>query len=96
LRPVWDRPHTARVKIAPGSVDLFTFSPNALIQVNGDSRKLPDGLLADVGDGCRPAFSTIVGRSNKDVDLSVFREAMANAEIVPCEGPPQVMYRVEV
>ncbi|MBN2312043.1 MAG: hypothetical protein JXR94_23900 [Candidatus Hydrogenedentes bacterium] len=96
LRPFYERPHKATAKLPPNSVDLFTFSPNSLVQVDGDSTKLKDGIVADVGDGCRPAFSTIVCRSNKDADVEAFRAALAAARIEPCEGPPNVMYAVEV
>lgn len=96
LRPFWERPHKAVVTLPPDSVDLFTFTPNSQIEVEGDSRKLKDGLVADVGDGCRPAFSTIIGHSNKDADFEAFRSALADAVIQQREGPADVMYAVEV
>lgn len=96
LRPVWEPPHTATVTIDPGAVDLFSFSPNSLIPVNGVGRKLKNGFLADVGDGCHPAFTTVVGRGAKDADFETFRNAMANAVIAPREAPGEVFYAVEV
>jgi len=96
LRPIWDRPHMATVRIAPGSVELFNFSPNSFIKPAGEARKLSDGFIADVGDGCRPEYTTVVGRSPKDADFETFCEAMRNAVIEPIPGPAQVFYMVEV
>ena len=96
LRPVWKRPHTATVVLDPAEAELFNFSPNSLIQVNGVARKLKDGFRADVGDGCHPAFSTIVGHGSSDTAFEAFRSAMSNAVIAQREGHPGVMYAVEV
>lgn len=95
LRPVWAPTHTARVSINPNSVDLYSFSPNSLIPVNGASKKLKDGLIADVGDGTHPAFSTIVGHSSKDADFDELRTALVNAEIRPRDNKRKVSVAVE-
>jgi len=96
LRPVWERPHTATVAIAPGSVELISFLPNSQLERNGIARKLEDGFIADVGDGCRPAYTTVIGRSPKDADFETFRAAMVSAKIAPIPGPPDVSYMVEI
>ena len=96
LRPFYERAHTATVTFPQDAVDLFSFTPNSLIQYEGDSRKTGNGFIADVGDGCRPAFTTIVGKSPQAEDIAAFREALANAVIAPRPGPAQVMYAVEV
>ena len=95
LRPFHERPHLATVAFPPGEVDLYAFSPNSLIPVESDSRKRKDGFVADVGDGCRPVFTTIVGHSGKDADVERFCAAMRAAVISPVEGPPGVYYAVE-
>lgn len=89
LRPFWEPLHTATVVINPAKVTLFSFSPNTYIPVNSIARKLKDSLIVDVGDGCHPAFSTIVGNSNKDTDFEAFRIAMSNAVIGQREGNSQ-------
>lgn len=96
LRPVWDRVHMATVRIAPGSVELFNFSPNALIKPAGEARKLSDGFIADVGDGCRPEYTTVIGRRPKDADFETLYAALKQAVIEPVPGPAQVSYMVEV
>jgi hypothetical protein len=96
LRPVYEPPHTATIDIPPGDVELFLFSPNSLIPAVGDSRKLPRGVVADVGDGCRPAFTTVVGRHHGDAKFQAFRDAMIHADITPIDPPRQVSYSVEV
>ncbi len=95
LRPVWDRPHTATIEFDPGKVELINFSPNSYIPVEGVAKKIKNGFIADVGDGCHPAFTTVIGRGNKDPDVEAFRSAMANAVVAPRPGPPQVFYAVE-
>jgi len=95
LRPVWRPPHTARVTMNPNRVDVFTFSPNSLIPVAGVSKKLKDGLVADVGDGTHPAFTTLVGRSNKASDFEELRAALSNAIIEPRDDKRQVSVAVE-
>jgi len=96
LRPVWERPHTAKVVLDPADVDLFNFSPNSLIPVDGVARKTRDGFIADVGDGCHPAFTTIVGHGRSDTAIDAFRSAMCNAVIAQREGHSGVMCAVEV
>ncbi|MBN1346552.1 MAG: hypothetical protein JXQ73_27935 [Phycisphaerae bacterium] len=81
LRPVWDPPHTATVKI--GGVEAYTFSPNELIPSSGASRVLKGKVIADVGDGCHPAYTTIVGRGKTAETIKAFRAAVARAEIAP-------------
>ena len=95
LRPVWRPPHTARVTMNPNKVDLFTFSPNSLIPVDGVSKKLKYEFVADVGDGTHPAFTTVVGRSNKDNDFEELRTALSNAVIEPRDDKRQVSVAVE-
>lgn len=96
LRPVYERPHTATIDVPPDDVELFLFSPNSLIPAVGDSRKLPRGVVADVGDGCRPAFTTVVGRRQGKDKFEAFRRAMIHATIAPVAPPRQVSYSVEV
>lgn len=95
LRPVWKPPHTARVTMDPNKVDLFTFSPNSLIPVDGVSKKLKDGFVADVGDGTHPAFTTVVCRSNEHSDFEELRAALSNAIIEPRDDKRQVSVAVE-
>jgi len=96
LRPVWERPPTATVILEAAAADLFNFSPHALVPINGAARKLKNGFLADVGDGCHPAFSTIVGHDSSNAAFEAFRSAMSKAVIARREGHPGVMYAVEV
>ena len=78
LRGIWEFPHIATCKINPQKVEIYTFSPNSSVKVNGASKILKDGFIADVGDGCHPAFTTIVG---KEIDFDSFRSALVKAEI---------------
>lgn len=91
LRGIWEKPHIARVKVDPKGLELFTFSPNAFVKVRGASKILEDGFIADVGDGCHPAFTTVVG---KDKELDEFRAALAEAEIFDLDEATRVHYRI--
>lgn len=99
LRPVWEPPHTAEIDVDPDRVDLFTLSPNAFIQPEGRSAKLSDRVIADVGDGAHPAFTTLVGgRMARAGAVSVdeFAEAVKGARIAPRQDRTGVYSRFEV
>ncbi len=95
LRPVWAPPHTASVTIEPGKVDVYNFSPNSLIPVNGVAKKHKDGVIADVGDGTHPAFTTIVGRTNGEKEFAELRAALVSAVIAPRDDRRNVSVAVE-
>ncbi len=95
LRPVWQPLHVARVTLDPNKVDLFNFSPNSLIPVEGACKKLKGSFLADVGDGTHPAFTTIVGKSNSPKEFAALRAALVGAKIEPRDDKRQVSVAVE-
>jgi len=96
LRAIWEPPHTATVTMNPRRVEIFTFSTNALIPVSGETRTLPDGFIADVGDGCHAAYTTIVGRGKGPAFYKEFRTALAGATIGPRHNRRTVMWAIEV
>ncbi len=96
LRAVWEPPHTATVTMNPRRVEIFTFSTNALIPVSGATRTLPDGFVADVGDGCHAAYTTIVGRGKGAAYCKEFRTALAAAKIAPRHDRRTVNWAIEV
>jgi len=65
LRPVWDPPHVAEVSIDPSSVDLINLTPNSFCPVTGKAGKGSDSIIAVVGDGCHPAYTTVVERADR-------------------------------
>ena len=89
MRAVWEHPHIATVKIDPKSIELLTTSPNGYIKTDEAARVLPEGIVADVGDGCQPAISTITGLR---MDYGEFRDALASATISPRRDRRGVMY----
>ena len=79
LRAVWEPPHFCQVKIDHKKIELYFYPPNEFIRSTiGATKILEDGFLADVGDGCRPSFTTIVG---KDVSYEDFKKALVSAKI---------------
>jgi hypothetical protein len=53
---------------------------NVLLEQNKSSKLFPQGVVVDVGDGCRPGIATVVG---KNISYSDFRASFVKATIVP-------------
>ncbi len=96
LRPVWDPPHVAKIPIDPTSVDLINLTPNSFCPVTGKAGKESDTVIADVGDGCHPAYTTVIGRDSGSEAVEAFRAAMAAATIRPRNDRVDVMVGVEI
>ena len=78
LRGIWESPHSVTIPIDPRKVDVEASSPNANMELRGEPRANDDGVVADVGDGCQPSITTLIG---KDIGLEEFRKALVEAEI---------------
>jgi hypothetical protein len=89
LRAVWEPPHAAAVDIDPDAVELVT-SANEFLPPRPDARVVAGGIVADVGDGCQPGTTTIVGRG---VDYEALKSALAGARITPKIERSKVHYR---
>ena len=79
LRAVWEKPHIAVVPIDPDKVRVHTISPCSFSRLNEAAKVLEDRVVADVGDGCHPAFTTLVGTG---MELPEFESAVAKAQIL--------------
>ena len=67
--------------------------------VDGGSEAGGGVAVIDVGDGARPAYSTLVGQSIRDLSIMDFdrcRSRIFDAEIVPWKRRASVFTRVEV
>lgn len=80
LRAIWEPPHLATVRMDPKQVEVVTTSPNGLLKVDEAARVMPDGVIADVGDGCHPATTSLIGEG---ISYEGFRAALAEARIAP-------------
>jgi len=83
LRGVWEAPHAATIPIDPAKVEIFTTTPNRYQQarhLHECSKIVTAGLVVDVGDGCRPVITTIIGRG---ISYDDFRASLAKATITP-------------
>ena len=78
LRAVWEFPHIATVPVDPAKVEIVTTSPNAYVKVDEASRGIEGGGIADVGDGCHPAATTLIGNQ---IEYEPFRASLIKAEI---------------
>ncbi len=95
LRGVWEPPHIAIVPINPSKIsEVYTVSPNAFVKVRDASKVLEDRVIADVGDGCHPAFTVLIGK--EDVDPSKFKSTMLKAKIMDRDDRCRVNYATRI
>ena len=80
LRPIWTPLHAARVQIAPAAVEVRTSSPNEHVAAQAAHPVGPHEVIADVGDGCQPRLTTLIGRKD---GARVFRDALVSARVEP-------------
>jgi hypothetical protein len=78
LRGIWEFPHVVTVSIDPQKVDVEASSPNANIELEGEIEILEDEVIVDVGDGCHPSVTTLIG---KDISFGEFKETLVKAKI---------------
>lgn len=89
LRAVWEPPHVAEVAIDPAKVEVFTTSPNSYVKTCGSAKVTEDGVVADVGDGCHPAMTTLIGLAP---GFDEFRASLAKAAIRPRDDRCRLAY----
>ncbi|GDY21179.1 hypothetical protein LBMAG56_25250 [Verrucomicrobiota bacterium] len=81
LRGVFEPPHVALVPLASAQVDLISVPPNATQQAQPVANPIAtEKIMVDVGDGCRPVLTTVIG---KNLTYDAFRAALTNSAIVP-------------
>ena len=91
LRAVWEPTHLATIKLDPSKVEVFSTSPNEALRVNTAAATTDNTVSADVGDGCHPAFTTILGPKTEGGD---FRESLIKAKITERDNRCTVPYGV--
>ncbi|MSP13611.1 MAG: hypothetical protein EXR62_11725 [Chloroflexi bacterium] len=89
LRAVWEAPHLAIIPMeagveAPwidqGKVEVITTSPNLYLKVDEAARVTENTIIADVGDGCHPATTTLIANPAR-MGYAGFRASLASARI---------------
>jgi len=93
LRGVWEFPHSCKITVNPKNVEGYLCTQNAFIENEkgiGESRVLENSIVVDVGDGCRPAFTTIVG---KNISYKDFKDKLVSAEIFHFNPKRGVFFR---
>jgi len=91
LRAVWEPPHVVTVKIDPAHVETMTTSPNRFIRADEHAEVLADAIVMDVGDGCHPAFTTLIAT---DMAFDEFRGALASGQVSPVTERRRIQYGV--
>jgi hypothetical protein len=82
MRGVWEPPHIATVELDQTRVESLTTSPNAYMKTQGAASITHNTFIADVGDGCHPAVTTLISNG---LEYEEFRESLANAIITPVQ-----------
>ena len=81
LRGVFEPPHVALVPLASAQVDLISVPPNSTQQTQPVANPIAtEKIMVDVGDGCRPVLTTVIG---KNLTYEAFRAALTNTAIAP-------------
>lgn len=91
LRAVWEPPHVVTVKIDPTLVETMTSSPNRYLKPEGHAQVLTDAVVMDVGDGCHPAFTTLISTG---LPFDEFRTVLASGEVMPRTERRRIQYGV--
>ena len=91
LRTVWEPPHRAHVELDTRKLEIINTSPNGRLRPEGAADITATSLTADVGDGCHPDRTTIIGT---EMDYSALRNALMNAEITPRQDRCSLQYAI--
>ena len=79
LRGVFDEPHLATIPLDYTHVELLSTPPNATQTAQPVANPIVNGsLLIDVGDGCRPVITSVIGRN---ISYEDFRSALSKSTI---------------
>jgi hypothetical protein len=89
LRAVWESPHIATVQLDASTVEIVNRAPSAHMKVRGAAEATGNTIIADVGDGCHPATTTLIGTK---IGYEEFRESLINAKITPWNNSSSVQY----
>lgn len=89
LRAVWEPPHIATVHLDTSTIETVNTSPNVYLNVRGAADVTDKTIIADVGDGCHPAITTLIGTK---IGYEEFRAALINAEIASWNNRCSVEY----
>lgn len=91
LRAVWEPPHCVRVPCEPRRLNVITTTPNGFIKVDERAQVLNDAVIADVGDGCHPAFTTLIAT---DMTFEAFHAAVASGEVFARDDRRRISYNL--
>ena len=83
--------HLAMVPVDPSKVEIVTTSPNGALKVDEAAKVTPEGVVADVGDGCHPATTTLIGN---EMGYEAFRSSLREARITPRNDRCRIHYTV--
>ena len=91
LRAVWEPPHVVSLAIDTRCVDVMVSSPNGYVPASGATAVSGDTVMADVGDGCHPAYTSIIA---KDMSFDELRTALAAGRVSPLDVRRRVSHAV--
>lgn len=80
MRAIWEPVNSAHVELDATKVLSITSTPNLYLRPQGAADVTGNTFIADVGDGCHPAATTLISNAMAYGD---FRDSLAKAKIVP-------------
>ncbi len=93
MRGVWEKPHIVTVAIDPKKVSIITTSPNLYVKVRSATKILENKVIVDVGDGCHPAITTLIG---KNTSFDEFKAALTTGKVTDKEEPLPIAPAIDV
>ena len=91
LRAVWEPPHLVTVKLDPSKVNVVSSSPNGYVKVDETAKIVGDTVVMDVGDGCRPSYTTVIAPGMMFDEL---RAALAAGTVSALDARRRMSYKV--
>ena len=91
LRGVWEPPHLVTVKLDPSKVEVVSSSPNGYVKADETAKVAGDTVVMDVGDGCRPCYTTVIAPR---MTLDGLKTALAAGAVSALDARRRMRYSV--
>jgi len=84
MRGVWEKTHIVTITINPKKVGIITTSSNFYLKVRSATKILENKVIVDVGDGCNPAITSLIGNN---ISFDEFKAALTAGKVTDREEP---------
>ena len=79
------------VNLDPSKVEVVSSSPNGFVKADETARITGDTVVMDVGDGCRPCYTTVIAQR---MTLDELRTALATGAVSALDARRRMRYGV--